>query len=341
MHSCCKLHSITRRTIRFAGAYLLGLLLVMISCDILATSTGRLRPFFAQDCPSAYHECLAAPSDLVQPSAIRARSAPSAPVVSPTVPASMMPVETPGAAGQSIATPAALVAADQPPETSRIQEGAKMHSLIERKWIDLTGKRLDSVCQFNGGDPDVELKFGQLARSWPSYPAAIFTYACLYVACYLCFVGTARPVRIITCCLVLVTVMLGLIFNVQLVKDHYNHWEDVASAAGLALLVVIFVLYVYLNKFKDFHYYDNQKVHVFHNRSFPMDGSFGNYSTETTLGQYNMNDMSNSGATNNAMQNDETGGSASNNDLAMRYFQIPRANYRGAPRPISAMSQIR
>lgn len=313
----------------------------MISCDILATSTGRLRPFFAQDCPSAYRECLVEPPDSIQPTAIRARSVEPPPVAPPDAPTSMPVSASPTVvASQPVSKPAALLAVD-PPESSRILDGRRMRSPLDRKWVDLTGKSLASECMFLGGDPDVELKFHQLALSWPSYPAAIFTYACLYIACYLCFVGTARPVRIITSCLVLLVMVVALIFNVQLVKEHYNHWEDVASAVVLALLVVIFVLYVYLNKFKDFHYYDNQKVHVFHNRSFPMDGSIGNYSTETTLGQYNMNELSSNGVTNNAMQNDETGGSASNNDLAMRYFQIPRANYRGAPRPISSTSQIR
>lgn len=339
MHSCCKLHSITRRTIRFSGAYLLGFFLVMISCDILATSTGRLRPFFAQDCPDAYKACLS-PSDqsMKAPESLaRALATPANPDSSTlvTVNDSLPPVSESGPAAAPLLMEASSEASRLPDE-----RGSVAPSIVERKWIDLAGKHLDQVCNFAGGDPNVELKFRQLALSWPSYPAALFTYACLFIACYLSFVGTARPVRLITSCLVILFVLVAVVFDVQLVKEHYNHWEDVVSAALLAASVLGLVLYVYLNKFRDFHFYENQKLHAIQARSCPMDASFGNYSAETTLGQYNMNDISN-GATNNAMQNDETAGSVTNNDLAMRYFQIPRANFRGAQRPTSAMSSMR
>lgn len=292
--TCCKLHSITRRSIRFTGAYALGFFIVMISCDILATIAGRLRPYFANQCHSAYQVCFEAP----QPGRIF--------------------------------------------EASSNSTAGSRH-IVERQWIDLSGQNLVNVCNITDETPTHKLN--QIAMSWPSFPAALVIYACLYVSCYLCFVGTARPFRIITCVLVTAIALVATVFGVQLVKDHYHHWDDVVASAVLAFFGVLFVLHVYLNKFKDTHYYENQKLARYGNNnrySYPHEG-YTNYSGEGLAGQYNLdkNNVFTGNNTNGALQNGETGGSLSNNDLAMRYFQIPRANYRGAPRPLSSLNQMR
>lgn len=206
--------------------------------------------------------------------------------------------------------------------------------LIERKWIDLNGANLSQYCNFVGDSVQTR-KFDQIAMSWPSFPAAIFTYACLYIACYLSFVGTARPFRIITSVLVMVLLLIATIFDVQLVEQHYNHWEDVVAGAIFAFVVVIFVLIVYLNRFRDTHYYENQKIHK--RRPTAYDGYRG-FNNDVAIGNSSP-DKTDGGGGN--VQNGDIGGSVSNNDLAMRYFQIPRANYRGAPRPLSSLNQMR
>lgn len=362
---------------------MLGFLIVMISCDILATSTGRLRPYFAQQCPSAYQNCpnlqaqqgrglTPAPSTLVASIA----EATAQPLPLPTnlsefnsafgnqsesinVQPSSPPISS-GPSSFAVSKPAASPIAarlvqvnDQligsnPSEGSRIRQFVtRQATLLERQWVDLSGQDIESICTFAPSESSSEdgiRKFNQIAMSWPSFPATLAIYACLYVSCYLCFVGTARPFRIITCVLVTIILLGATVFGVQLVKDHYHHWDDIAASAILALVGVIFVLYVYLNKFKDTHYYENQKLFRTGSNKFPysQDG-YTNYIGEGLAGQYNA-DKNNSFAgpnTNGALQNGETGGTLSNNDLAMRYFQIPRANYRGAPRPLSSLNQMR
>jgi hypothetical protein len=200
----------------------------------------------------------------------------------------------------------------------------------------LENVNLAELCDFSG-DAIQTRKFERLVMSWPSFPASIVTYATLYVAAYLCFIGTARPFRVITSVLVVVLLLVATIFDVQLVREHFNHWEDSLSGAILALMVVILVLYVYLNKFRDSHYYDKQKLP----KRGAADQNISNgYSNEIALEQYNLDkaddepgSVSNMNSNNN-VHNAEVGASGPNNDLAMRYFQIPRANYRGAPRPI-------
>lgn len=365
--TCCKLHSITRRTFRFTAAYLLGFLLVMISCDILANTTGRLRPYFAQDCPNAYQQCvglLSPPSSTPSASNLLFGGAgagdlqtqPStrpAPVIisggeSTVSPAQQPPPSAPISASSSNMTPlvntmgeTAAQVMRQPSlatSTSRaLGSGAggggdlNLAAIVERHWVSLAGKNLTQLCGFTGDHEEQALKSQEMAMSWPSSPGALFTYASLFVACYLSFVGTARPFRIITSIIVVMLFLVSVMFNVQLVKDHYHHWDDVASGAGLALILVVFVLHVYLNKFKDTHYYENQKLYkrklyVYENNTSNKSSSGWNPNeaytldkTEPTLpatGQMNL-------------QNGDVGGSISNNDLAMRYFQIPRANYRG------------
>ena len=205
-------------------------------------------------------------------------------------------------------------------------------SAFERQWIDLSGLDIRRVCKFSG-DASQERKLERVAMSWPSFPAAVLTYACLFVACYLCFVGTARPFRMISSVLTVTITLLAIVFDVQLVSEHYNHWGDILAAGALALLTVVFILLVYLNKFRDTHYYENQKVtRRRDNNSKQLNNSEGHYSINKAL---------NTSAGDVEMQNGDAGGSISNNDLAMRYFQIPRANYRGAPRPMSALNQMR
>lgn len=210
---------------------------------------------------------------------------------------------------------------------------------LERQWIMLEGVNMAQLCDFSGDDIQTR-KFDRLTMSWPSFPASIVTYAALYLAAYLCFVGTARPFRVITSVLVVVLLLTATIFDVQLVREHFNHWEDSLSGAILALLVVGLVLYVYLNKFRDSHYYDNQKLPK---RRHDQNISNG-YSNEIAMEQYNLDkaddepgSITNINNNNNNVPNTDAGGgsgSVANNDLAMRYFQIPRANYRGAPRPL-------
>lgn len=371
---CCKLHSITRRTLRFSGAYLLGFLIVMISCDILATSAGKFRPYFAQQCPVIYEECF---KTNTQPSALSlislqqsssqqsVQNASTSPLV-PTITADLRPIGdnqdtmadvVPRSPPISGSLPSAFDAANintlnrSKRDTTRISQMDL--SVIERKWIDLTSGNLKQLCQFRG-DSVQERKFETIAMSWPSFPSAVISYTCLYLACYLSFVGTARPFRLITSVLVMVLLLAATIFNVLLVNEHYNHWQDIAGSAGLSFVVVVFVLLVYLNKFRDSHYYEKQKLYGSANKrqqqlrkSLMLDGSspyrYGGYNNEA--GQYHL-DKIDSGISASApvaqtLSNgiDTAGGSSSNNDLAMRYFQIPRANYRGAPRPLSAMNR--
>lgn len=379
--TCCKLHSITRRSMRFVGAFMLGLFIVMISCDILATTSGRLRPYLAQECPSAYQTCPVtnlnsqqrrdiSPSSSSNDATINVPNSNDAFTISnvnpPTKPISAtMNNQQQQAGNDSRKSDAQLYSSSTssfPQRTKRAAATTNTVILLERQWVDLSGQSLKDVCQFVPPTPsplsgseasssgsetsdiinpteDANYRFNQLAMSWPSFPAAVFTYACLYIACYLCFVGTARPFRMITSVLVVILLILATVFDVQLVKGHFNHWDDVVAGAFLAFIVTIFVLVVYLNKFKDTHYYENQKLakyraYYYNNQEnrkcYPGEqtGVIGQYSFDKTSGMVANNQNLNSN-NNNALQNIETAGSVSNNDLAMRYFQIPRANYRG------------
>lgn len=394
---CCKLHSITRRTLRFSGAYLLGFLIVMISCDILATSAGKFRPYFAQECPTIYDACFRSSPSLDQPisSPIRARELDAleqqTSLSSTAVPSLGLVVEPTSdtASQKQLAASTIAIRPLSPPISSAtnnsteninqqpmagdsvmVGEGGALRrtrreaktqvidrSVIERKWIDLSNANLKQLCQMSG-DHIQTRKFDSIAMSWPSFPGAVFTYACFYLACYLSFVGTARPFRLITSVLVMILLLASTIFNVQLVKEHYNHWEDVAGGAALSLVVTLFVLLVYLNKFRDTHYYENQKLYGSASRrqqqlrrSLMMMGADGSpykgHSNE--VGQYQLDKVDSGhlsgGASAPVVHNLPNGneasasGPASVNDLAMRYFQIPRANYRGAPRPLSSMNR--
>lgn len=301
----------------------------MISCEVLATLTGRLRPYFAQQCFAIYEQCAkpnnqqatgqaASSISTLQPGALDASS-----IVPPSQPISAGSLLN----SSTITNPIASALMMQ-------QDGGSSNSLrhmVERQWVDLRGQHLRDICL-----PQSDYSLNQLAMSWPSLPAAMFTYACLFVACYLCFVGTARPFRIITSCLVVVLLLLATVFNVQLVKEHFHHWEDVAASSVLAFVVVIFILMVYLNRFKDSHYYGNQKSSTLGR----MDSSFGPYSSQDKSFT-GVEMMSNTNGVFVPPQTDD-GVGTSGNDLAMRYFQIPRANYRaGAPRPLSSMNQMR
>mgnify|MGYP003729643463 CR=1 FL=1 len=353
--TCCKLHSITRRSIRFSGAYVLGFLMVMISCDILASGTGRLRPYFAQECPTAYGQCATLqaqgrdltmlPSSIIstpgapsRPKSIGDDSSPALANDPPIVPASP-PISATSQGTKPTADPQPLVihrsisGSESSGTRQRREAGAP---IVERQWIDLTGQNLTELCRFSGGD-EASYKFEKIAMSWPSFPAAIIVYACMFSACYLSFVGTARPFRIITCVLAMLLLLTASLSGMQLVKDHFNHWDDVAASAILAFVIVTFVLIVYLNKFKDTHYYENQKLPK--NRLISSD-NFRSYTNDIATGQYELNKVS-SGLGNGAIQNTDAVGSVTNNDLAMRYFQIPRANYRGTSRPSSTVNQIR
>lgn len=397
--ACCKLHSITRRTLRFSAAYLLGFLIVMISCDIIANTTGRLRPYFAQDCPLAYAQCGAS-----GPSAISARSLSaeaqittnnhqtardnqqlassfaSSNISNGSIISLVTDSNNSPSSSRISSSPAPL--SGSPPNSSgrimkrqaTINHGASslmQRSIVERQWIDLTGQNILLLCNLanshsssssfespatttssssSSSDNTIEPKVvrsHQLAMSWPSFPAAVLTYAILFTSCYLCFVGTARPFRLITCVLVMLLILVNVYFNVMLVKEHYHHWEDVAASSVFAFVVVVFILHVYLNKFRDTHYYENQKI--IKPRSIRIHENFKGYSNDGAIGEFNhldkiegvdgTNDMRSSSQTN--LQNaDINNGSISNNDLAMRYFQIPRANYRGAPRPLSSINQM-
>lgn len=154
--------------------------------------------------------------------------------------------------------------------------------------------------------------------------------------------------------------MIATIFDVQLVKEHFHHPEDVIAGAGLALVVTIFIIIVYLNLFRDTHYYEKQKM--FSSRRFKVYENFRPYQANgSEFGTYNLDDINPDHLndptnvdvdhqTSNHIARGETlesgleasgNHSASNNDLAMRYFQIPRANYRNGPRPLSTLDQMR
>jgi hypothetical protein len=328
----------------------------MISCDILASTTGKLRPYFAQECPNAFRTCLTGPSSSSSSSAATGSAQAAALMAGEQRPPLSRPISDGTGGGSSDfngARPGSAPIQSNPAEaiTNPLSEalirnrrqaalGATVdRRLLERQWIMLEGVNLVELCQFSGDSIQAH-KFGSLARSWPSFPASIVTYAVLYVAAYLCFIGTARPFRVITSVLVVVILLVAAIFDVQLVREHYAHWEDTLSGAVLALLVVVLVLFVYLNKFRDSHYYENQKLpkrNLNHNMS-------NGYSNEIALEQYNLDkaddepgsvsNLNTSNNNNNNIHNTDGGGSVPNNDLAMRYFQIPRANYRGAPRPL-------
>lgn len=345
--TCCKLHSVTRRSIRFSGAYVLGFLIVMISCDILATTTGRLRPYFAQDCPMAYQRCVVQsqpPSDLSSlPSSVAAisgeeRSVETIGLDNNLASSSVPPPSAPISAISNASTRPIL---SDLPSASALRRPKRAATLMqpiiaERLWIDLNQRNLSLVCNFSG-DPH---KLQQLAMSWPSFPAAIFTYACVSIAIYLSYVGTARPFRIITCVIVMIIVLIATVFNVQLVKEHYNHWDDVLFSSALAFTVSVFILLVYLNRFRDTHFYENQKLlskrKVFvhdHFKGYTGDSSIGQFNldkTTTTNGAVNGGAVIQNGSTSGGVVNGggDPGVTISNNDLAMRYFQIPRANYR-------------
>lgn len=231
-------------------------------------------------------------------------------------------------------------------ESSRIRE--VVSTIPERQWVDLTNVHsLVELCNFseNRATPESLQMLRSLAQSWPSHPAAMVTYACLFLASYLSFAGTARPVRIISCVLVLALMIVALSFDVQLVKEHFHHWDDIISAAVLSGLVVLFVIIVYLNFFRDTHYYERQKLYpqrrVFENvRPYSGNSAFGNYNMNKINDRTPAGDeiLANGGEVGEA---NDANANAYNNDLAMRYFQIPRANYRGAPRPISSLNQVR
>lgn len=404
---CCKLHSITRRSMRFCGAYILGFLFVSISCDILASSTGRLRPYFHENCSNAYQQCrqiglnvqtgaqpalasimAAQASATTQGPAIVRHSRPfishrssqssDLPAVTPDA-SSSLPNLSEAAAGsqpigsESSAVPlspapvaSALMMQSSLPEESRIKEAVQV---IERQWIDLKSLDYSETCKPKLPDEDSKTdehqiamhKYKQLAKSWPSYPAAVASYACLFLVFYLAYNGTARPVRIITSVLVLAILVANTMFCVQLVKDNYQHWDDAIAGTIVALVVVVFVLAVYLNRFRDTHYYERQKMHsirdspVFYDlyRAFgkPQQGSgvaYGDYQVDKVVSgsTRGLNMATNNnivGASSNHINNvgeqatyATTAGQRNsadyNNDLAMRYFQIPRANYRGSPR---------
>lgn len=362
---CCKLHSITRRSIRFSGAFILGFLICMISCDILATTSGHLRPYFAQECPVAYQQCL--PQAGIKPvtSNIDLGSLPtsfvttSTPTSLNTPPISVdvglqqpqskpISASSPTLSNSSIVNPLPTVGGRS--KRAVDSNGGFMQmtaSPLERRWIDLAGQDLKEICQISQHTDTQEAiyKFDQLAKSWPSFPATLLTYSCLYLAFYLSFVGTARPFRMISSLIVVALLLSATGFNVLLVKAHYNHWDDVAAGAILAFVTVLFVLLVYLNRFKDTHYYENQKMLLnSRGRQLTAQDSLKSYSGDGgIIGNYKANPASTVNLTNGAIvQNGvDTNGSVSNNDLAMRYFQIPRANYRGAPRPISSLQQMR
>lgn len=382
--TCCKLHSITRRTFRFAGAYLLGFLIVTISCDILANTTGHLKPYFAHECHNAYRSC----AMFNQPANFQARNPTSSSMNSSTTSALVMPskstvspmLETtldkiPQPASppissapnsgtinngtinsstinssnssegtidnsttniQPIPSPSALVARASPIESNPLIP--QQSSFFQRQWIDLSGQKISDVCDPDGliADPESKYHIRQLAMSWPSYPASMLTYAALFIAFYLSYVGTARPFRIITCIVVMSLLLAVTVFDAKLVDDHFSHWEDVAGGAVLALVVVIFILLVYLNRFRDSHYYEDQKLSSKRRQMFIGDNLRSHNSDHAFHGADKPDHQSS--AIN--IPNADTNGSVSNNDLAMRYFQIPRANYRGAPRPVSTMNQM-
>lgn len=368
--ACCKLHSITRRTIRFSGAYALGFLIVMISCDILANTSGRLRPYFAQECPDVYFKLCNPSSGLSNASQPqRLISTTSRPMDDQFAPSPSAQVITAANLSTDLSDTSRLVhppsrpissdetnmslsviqpklnTSDQQASNDSVLQRFKRDTGIEnrwlffeRQWVDLRNSKMSENCNFHGGDDDAIRFFDTLAMSWPSFPAAIVTYSCLFIACYLCFVGTARPFRLISSVLVVCLLLMATIFDVRLVNEHFNHWEDVAGGAILALVVVLFVLYVYLNKFRDTHYYENQKV-VGNRRSIGRNSTSFNkrYNNDIALNQYNLDKIEGDARNGETLQNGDTVGSISNNDLAMRYFQIPRANYRGAPRPMSSM----
>lgn len=352
---CCKLHSITRRAIRFSGAYLLGFLLVSISCDVLSTASGRLRPYFAQDCVNAYQQYCNGVGSLnsmlsreLQPETVAKdlKSSSSEMITIGSVHFSSLPSTSSPRSNLS------LTNANQP-IASPLSDGSRIKETImlpERRWIDLThGPTLNEICQFPESATRGELyAFHQLAKSWPSHPAAIITYACFFLAAYLSFAGTARPIRIISCVLILGLFILAVSFDVQLVKEHFHHWEDVLAGATLAAFVVFFVVIVYLNMFRDTHYYERQKLYP--SRQSFVHENVRPYSSNSAFGNYNLN---NSNLNNNkindpteldgemlsaGIDNPSSNNNAYNNDLAMRYFQIPRANYRGAPRPLSSLN---
>ncbi|KAG9510205.1 60S ribosomal protein L8 [Fragariocoptes setiger] len=262
--ACCQLHSITRRTVRFCGAFMLGYFLTFILADVLSITTGRLRPYFFTACPQAYTEC------------VRSNTA-------------ISPISAqPNGAVNSVA-----------------------ESMVHQ-WVSLSGKKLFDVCQ--GGDL---MLLNGLGNSWPSFPAAISSYICLFVVFYLSYVGTARPFRMIISFLIGGIVILCTVLNIEIVKMHYYHWEDVIGGAVLALLVVIFVVVVYLNRFRDVHYYENQKL--FSTRCYVDDQ--GRPITINGLNKYNNQ------------------GTIHAHDIPMKYFHIPRANIRGSPRPITSLSE--
>lgn len=399
---CCKLHSITRRAIRFSGAYLLGFLIVSISCDILSSSSGQLRPFFELKCPEAYRNCpqvysnsgalSRAQRSLPEPSALvnNLTELITTPTITTMSPNSQTPSTNTSILVTSRVSPAASISSAHPPDSSRIKDASSndisgtsiptatsdviptslkpisplIHDqqLHERIWIDLDslGPNMSAICSFNEASANRQelFQFHQLAKSWPSYSGAIFTYACLFIATYLSFAGTARPIRIITCVMVLGFMMLATIFNVQLVKEHFHHYGDVLAGATLALTVNLFIVIVYLNLFRDTHYYERQKM--ISPRRLKIHENFRPYNAPngSEFGTYNLDDGNHSehsgddhmitNPANGPIRTTDTAdldGSgvhpASGNDLAMRYFQIPRANYRNAPRPLSNLDQMR
>lgn len=332
----------------------------MISCDILANTTGHLKPYFFNECQNAYRSCAivhqpanqARNPSPINPSTSSALVMPNEQIVSPkpsgevtsldtTLDKIPEPASPPISSGpnsgtinngtQPVPNPAALVAS--PFESNHLMQQS---SLFQHQWIDLSGQNISDVCDLErmGQNPEASYHVRQLAMSWPSYPASILTYAALYIAFYLSYVGTARPFRIITCILVMALLLSVTVFDAKLVDDHFNHWEDVAGGAVLALVVVIFILLVYLNRFRDSHYYESQKLYSRRRQMF-IGENLRSQNSDHALGSFHGADKPDHQSSAINIQNADTNGSVSNNDLAMRYFQIPRANYRGGPRPVS------
>lgn len=413
---CCKLHSITRRTIRFSGAYILGFLILMISVDVLTTTTGRLRPYFQERCPIAYRDCKfdaraeALPTSIgsipgtssftnaagrsfkninssddsnlstlnssfidssvsIPPTTTVPYTAPVSPSIDAISVSTMAPPThsllglnssvpitsttiTNNSMNSTIAKAEALVAATG---DDIVTPGIETFSSSrQRIWIDLSDKKLNEVCQFDEETTVEPLLYATLAKSWPSLPAAMVSFACFYLSTYLSFVGTARPFRIVTSTLIIIIMLFAVVFDVDLAKRHYNHWDDVLAGSLLSFVIVIFILFVYLNKFKDTHYYKNQKIshppRSFHgnNRGNDDDDMTIHNGYEYQIGkrqqQQSMIPMTQLDSSSNPISNNSpsyhhthqldlinSSQSGNTTDLPRRHFQIPRANYRSFP----------
>lgn len=112
----------------------------------------------------------------------------------------------------------------------------------------------------------------------------------------------------------MIILMAGAAFDIELVKVRYQHWEDVASSVVLSFLITTFVVIVYLNRFKDSHYYEKQKL-VSSRRCALVDDDDRVIANHSTL-RHSLADKQHNGSP--------------ANDIALKYFHIPRANYRGS-----------